>query len=202
MPKNTFYNLPQAKQKKIEHGSLNVFLNNPYNKVTISLIVKSVGIPRGSFYQYFEDLEDLYQYLFEQTIKDYEMYIYERLESLPHLNVFDFFKESFHSDYQFLKTTDYYELMRKFFKERQMIGINIDHFQKRKSKFHEESLKRLNKEYIEKFSHEKQLKVLRLIAHVKFQLIHKIISEKATYTEAYEDFSFYCDLLRNGAKEI
>ncbi len=202
MPKKTFYNLPQGKRNTIEKEALSVFLNNPYNKVTISLIVKTVGIPRGSFYQYFEDLEDLYQYLFEQTIKEYEGYIYERLETLPHLNVFDFFKESFHSDYQFLKTTDYYELMRKFFKERQMIGINIDLFQKRKSKFHEESLKRLNKEHIDKFSYEKQLKLLRLISHLKFQLIHKIISEKSTYEEAYEDFSFYCDLLRHGAKEF
>lgn len=202
MPKKTFMNLSHAKRSHIEKKALEVFLNHPYNKVTISLIVSSVGIPRGSFYQYFEDLEDLYQYLFEQTIKEYEEYIYDTLKSNPDLDVFTFFKESFQSDYRFLKTTDYYELMRKFFKERHMIGINIDHFQKRKSRFHEYSLQYLSKRHIGKFDHEKQLKLMRLLAHLKFQLIHKIISDKATYEEAFEDFSFYVELLRRGAKEF
>jgi len=202
MPKSTFLNLASPKRNHIENKAREVFLNNPYNKVTISLIVKTVGIPRGSFYQYFEDLEDLYQYLFEQTINEYETYVYGRLENSPTTDMFSFAKEGFESDYRFLKTTDYYELMRKFFKERHMIGINIDFFQKKKSKFHEMMLRRFNKENVSHLPHDKQLKLVRLISHLKFQLIHKIISDKATYDEAYEDFSFYVDMLSHGVKEV
>ena len=38
-------------------------------KASISNIIKMAGIPRGSFYQYFERLEDLYFYLLNETTK-------------------------------------------------------------------------------------------------------------------------------------
>lgn len=41
-----------------------VFLTVPYEKASIQAIVEAAGIPRGSFYQYFRDKDDLYLYCY------------------------------------------------------------------------------------------------------------------------------------------
>lgn len=45
------------------------FSNAPLPEASIANIVKSAGIPRGSFYQYFEDKEDLYLYLLNEMME-------------------------------------------------------------------------------------------------------------------------------------
>jgi len=66
MPKNTFFNLPDEKKDKIIDAAINEFSQNHYGKITIDKIVKKAEIPKGSFYQYFENKDDLYIYLFSQ----------------------------------------------------------------------------------------------------------------------------------------
>uniref|UniRef100_UPI00366B4B3A TetR/AcrR family transcriptional regulator n=1 Tax=Phytohabitans flavus TaxID=1076124 RepID=UPI00366B4B3A len=43
------------------------FARAPFNDASISHIIKDAGIPRGSYYQYFDDKADLYFYLLEQV---------------------------------------------------------------------------------------------------------------------------------------
>ncbi len=66
MPKNTFFNLPEEKKDKIIAVAIDEFTQNHYEKVTINKIVKKAEIPKGSFYQYFENKDDLYIFLFGQ----------------------------------------------------------------------------------------------------------------------------------------
>lgn len=72
MPKNTFFNLDIKKQKKIIESSMSEFSSKIYEQVNISDIIKKSDIPRGSFYQYFEDKKDLYLYLID-IIKNKKM---------------------------------------------------------------------------------------------------------------------------------
>ncbi len=65
MPKQTFYNLDNTKQQRIIKASLDEFSQKIYEQVNLSDIIKKSDIPRGSFYQYFEDKKDLYFYLIE-----------------------------------------------------------------------------------------------------------------------------------------
>ena len=58
MPKSTFYNLNNEKREKIEKALKNEFTRNTFEKASISNIIEEAQIPRGSFYQYFEDKED------------------------------------------------------------------------------------------------------------------------------------------------
>ena len=62
MPKKTFYNLPEEKRKKILDAACSEFLRVPYEEVSINQIIKIAQIPRGSFYQYFDDKDDLFDY--------------------------------------------------------------------------------------------------------------------------------------------
>ncbi len=70
MPKQTFYNLPMKKQDTIINAALEAFANDAYNKVTVDRIVNQAGIPKGSFYQYFVNKEDIYRYLFAMLTKE------------------------------------------------------------------------------------------------------------------------------------
>lgn len=65
MPKETFLNLNDEKKNRIIDSALMEFSERKFSESKVSNIVKSAGIARGSFYQYFEDLYDLYRYLME-----------------------------------------------------------------------------------------------------------------------------------------
>jgi len=64
MPKQTFYNLPEEKKKRIVIGTKKAFSEKHYNEVTIDTIVNYSKISKGSFYQYFYDKDDLFKYIF------------------------------------------------------------------------------------------------------------------------------------------
>lgn len=65
MPKQTFYNLQSDKQKRIVDAAKKEFSKRNFYESSINKIIKDAGIPRGSFYQYFENKEDLFLYLLE-----------------------------------------------------------------------------------------------------------------------------------------
>ncbi|MCC8068355.1 MAG: TetR family transcriptional regulator [Ruminococcus sp.] len=59
MPKQRFYNLPIEKRERILNAAVSEFSRVPINEVSINKIIKSANISRGSFYQYFDDKNDL-----------------------------------------------------------------------------------------------------------------------------------------------
>ena len=63
MPSSTFLNLPAEKQEKLLEAATREFSHKPFNEASINQIIKEAGIPRGSFYMYFQDKEDLFLYL-------------------------------------------------------------------------------------------------------------------------------------------
>lgn len=69
MPKQTFFNLPDDKRQRITDVVIDEFVDNDYGSVSISRIVERAGIAKGSFYQYFEDKEDLAGYLVSQIVE-------------------------------------------------------------------------------------------------------------------------------------
>lgn len=68
MPKQTFFNLQQDKRKKLIESAEIEFTRVPLFEASIANIIKMAGISRGSFYQYFEDKDDLYFYLLEAKL--------------------------------------------------------------------------------------------------------------------------------------
>ena len=68
MPKITFHNLAAEKQLKLMTAIQNEFSRVPLQLASISNIVKEAKVPRGSFYQYFDDKEDAYYFLLSQYV--------------------------------------------------------------------------------------------------------------------------------------
>ena len=65
MPTGTFFNLPEEKRERLIQGAMKEFVHVPLYKASVSNIIINAKISRGSFYQYFEDINDLYYYLVE-----------------------------------------------------------------------------------------------------------------------------------------
>lgn len=59
MPKTRFYNLPIEKRERILKSAIVEFSRVPIHQVSINKIIKEAKISRGSFYQYFDDKNDL-----------------------------------------------------------------------------------------------------------------------------------------------
>lgn len=70
MPKLTFYNLPEEKRETLILALKNEFSRVPLYDASISNIVKQAGIPRGSFYQYFEDKDDAFFFILNEFAEE------------------------------------------------------------------------------------------------------------------------------------
>ncbi|MDY0075299.1 MAG: TetR/AcrR family transcriptional regulator [Acholeplasmataceae bacterium] len=60
MPKETFINLKPDKKQKIIDATIKELSIHPYEHINLANIIRDAQIPRGSFYQYFENKDDLY----------------------------------------------------------------------------------------------------------------------------------------------
>lgn len=63
MPTKTYHNLPEKKRQKIEEAAIAEFAANPLQSASINSIVSKAGIAKGSFYQYFDNIEDLHGHI-------------------------------------------------------------------------------------------------------------------------------------------
>lgn len=79
MPSQTFLNLDNEKQNKFMKAATDEFSSHEYNDVSINQIIMNAGIARGSFYMYFKDKNDLFEYIIETNKK---MFIEEVLSVL------------------------------------------------------------------------------------------------------------------------
>lgn len=96
MPKETFFNLNIEKRNKIEKAIEHEFGRTTFEKASISNIIEEAKIPRGSFYQYFEDKEDAISYVVKKYMDIEKQYMKKILKE----NKGDLFES-------FLKIFDY-----------------------------------------------------------------------------------------------
>ena len=59
----TFLRLPEEKRNRFLEAAWEEFTSVPFEEASINKIVRRAKIPRGSFYQYFSDKEDLFFYI-------------------------------------------------------------------------------------------------------------------------------------------
>lgn len=66
MATDTFFRLPEEKRTRILESAWEEFMRVPYSEASINRIIRNADIPRGSFYQYFTDKEDIFLCLIDQ----------------------------------------------------------------------------------------------------------------------------------------
>ena len=80
MPKDTFYNLPEEKQRKLITAIKNELSRVPFAQFSINQIIKEADIARGSFYQYFTDRNDMLEYTLMQFREEMEKTLKQHLQ--------------------------------------------------------------------------------------------------------------------------
>ncbi len=78
MPKSTFFNLSEEKRKRIFNAAVKEFAARRFNEASINKIVKEAKIPWGSFYQYFNDKEDIYRYVYTEILRKKRDIVYNK----------------------------------------------------------------------------------------------------------------------------
>lgn len=69
MPTQTYFNLPIDKQQRIMDAIIHEMGINTYENLNVANIIRQSQIPRGSFYQYFIDKEDLFNYFYQVMVQ-------------------------------------------------------------------------------------------------------------------------------------
>ena len=92
MPKQTFLNLPKEKRNTIVHAAIEEFAEYGLENASTNRIVANSGISKGSFYQYFEDKQDVFMYLL--TVLEHEKMEYFKGKHPPSANMdtFQYFR--------------------------------------------------------------------------------------------------------------
>ena len=67
MSTSTFFNLRPEKQERLLTAAAQEFAAQPFHEASINSMIRAAGIPRGSFYMYFRDKEELFQYLVRES---------------------------------------------------------------------------------------------------------------------------------------
>jgi len=63
VPSDTFFRLPEEKRQRLMDAAWEEFTTVRFSDASINKIIRAANIPRGSFYQYFSDKDDLFAYL-------------------------------------------------------------------------------------------------------------------------------------------
>lgn len=108
VPKKTFFNLPEEKREKILVEVMVEFRDYAYDVASINRIVERSGISKGSFYQYFEDKEDVYFYLLQIIGEKKLQYLGPTIATLTEIGFYEALRKIYEAGIKFgLENPDY-----------------------------------------------------------------------------------------------
>lgn len=111
MPTKTFDNLSEGKKKKIFDAAVLEFSTRRFSEASINQIIKTAEIARGSFYQYFQDKEDIYLYMITEIGKKKMKVIGRSEEQNLDADFFEIYMRMFKEGLQWGRTNpDYYRV--------------------------------------------------------------------------------------------
>src|SRR5262245_15507053 len=91
MPKQTFLNLPAEKRETIMNAAIEEFAEYGLENASTNRIVKNSGIAKGSFYQYFEDKQDVFMHMLD-VIEQKELEFFKNQRPPDHnMDVFHYY---------------------------------------------------------------------------------------------------------------
>jgi AcrR family transcriptional regulator len=90
MPKKTFINLDEDKQKKIINQAMKEFSEKGYKNGNIGVIAKNAGVSKGSMYQYFHDKKELCLYCVKLAWDISFKYVDDAIKDCYDMSIFDY----------------------------------------------------------------------------------------------------------------
>ncbi|WP_144554528.1 TetR/AcrR family transcriptional regulator [Bacillus sp. X1(2014)] len=200
MPKQTFFNLTKEKQGVLINAAKKEFSRVPLHEASISNIIKDAGIPRGSFYQYFEDLEDLFYFL----LHEHSQRNYERMIAIIKMNNGDLF-ETIVDWFKGILIMFEEPENRQYFKNA-FLNMNYKiektftqnmYGEKRKSKFFE-IIHLINSDNLNISNEEELYHIFKILMAVSFQNLAHAFAKELTINDVMKTFSLEIELLKKG----
>ena len=200
MPKETFFNLDEDKRNKIIEAAKVEFTANPLRKSRVSNIIKKASIPRGSFYQYFDDLDDLYYFVIDDVFDN----IYKAGNKFCDAtnDIFEFAQISFEYDYNGFINDMRHRFMMNVFKS---ISSNEEYqatFRKMRRDYILGILDKMDLSGIRLKKEDDLIKMYRMIQELKRNVIHRAVVEDLSKEEASKEFGWFLNILKNGLLEV
>ncbi|WP_226647295.1 TetR/AcrR family transcriptional regulator [Mesobacillus subterraneus] len=200
MPKQTFFNLSESKRKKLIESAEIEFARAPFFEASIANIIKTAGVSRGSFYQYFEDKEDLYFYLLEDKVKKAKFYFSgllekhqgDLIEALIELQSYFLHALSDEEEKLFLKNALLYTTHRVESSFTSIWDTQLDNEEFKKVG------ELINREYLNPTAEKELLHIFKMVSALAFNnLIEKTVKGLSD-DEAMESFKLSMRLLKQG----
>jgi AcrR family transcriptional regulator len=203
MPKQTFFHLSKDKQETLIHAAKQEFSRAPLHEASIANIIKSAGIPRGSFYQYFDDKEDLFYYLLNQLAEKNN----QRFISVLNEKNGDLF-ETFIATFEFMIDVHRNEEHKNFFKN-VYLNMNYKHEKTLAKNVYEENqksqflntLKLIDTSNLNIQDEQELHHVLKILMGVTFQNIVQLFVREYSGEEALRNYLVQMDLLKRGLQK-
>jgi AcrR family transcriptional regulator len=92
MPKQTFFNLPKEKRATIMNAAIEEFAEYGLENASTNRIVKNSGIAKGSFYQYFEDKQDVFMHLLDRIEQEEMEFFKGKHPPSNNMDTFQYFR--------------------------------------------------------------------------------------------------------------
>lgn len=201
MPKDTFYNLPKGKQDSIIEAIQQTFLDKPMTKISISDVVRHADIPRGSFYQYFDDLEDMFSFLIDHSLKAFEVEVLNRVKDTP-IDFFDYLSLALEKDYAFFIAYPHHKIVNKFFSYSHSYTVDFNSYIKRRHQLYKEIISHLDTSDLAHICEEYVFNLYIQINQMKMQYIQKIMKSRLTLDQAKAEYSWFIEVFKRGVKEL
>ncbi|GEM05411.1 TetR family transcriptional regulator [Halolactibacillus miurensis] len=200
MPKQTFFNLDGDKRETLIEALKKEFSRANVHEASISNIVKHAGIPRGSFYQYFEDKEDAFLYVLESYGKINKEWLKAYLKE-TNGDLFETSALLFRRLLENYSTKEHYQLFRHAF-------LNMNHkieqaFTSDKVK---EDMKRNMEELVQYVDYsillvdtrEELFHLLKIIKAVTFHNFIETFAHQISIDEACQQYQLELTMLKRG----
>ena len=113
MPKDMFFNISKIKREMFLNVAIDEFTSKSFEEVSVNAIVKKANISRGSFYTYFDDLEELFNYIF-LSVKEKRFVYAKELINEADGDYFEFIRLLFSYDYDQYNKEGTYTLFRNY----------------------------------------------------------------------------------------
>jgi len=200
VPNQTFFNLPKEKRELLIQSAKKEFSRAPLSEASIANIIKSAGIPRGSFYQYFEDKEDAFYYILEEQMKLHHQFFFVALKKKDG-DLFESFIDIFQHMLKEFKNQENIDFFRNVFlnmnykmESKFTQGFNKNSFDEQFSNIIEDiDVKKLNISNNEEVAH-----VIKIIAAVTTNNLMQYFAKKVSYDEALKNYTLEINLLKKG----
>lgn len=198
MPKETFYNLEINKKHKIVQAAIQEFTDHELHKSRVSSIIQMADIPRGSFYQYFEDIDDLYYYVIDKVFGD----IFEegRQQAKQTSDLLEYTRRTFEIDMEGFLNDKRHKFIMNVLKS---IGSNVEyltHHNTKRVEYIQSIMDQMDLSHYRVLSQEEELKLYEFLQNVKRNVIQKMMMTNTTKADARLDLNWHLQIIERGLR--